>query len=69
MPWKIGLEPQRGKVGALEDRVGALEDRSPQETKLVPIPKIGLEPKGLVPQSDKHGALESPSRCLAEYRL
>ena len=49
MPWKIGLEPkrvepQRDKVSALEDRAGALEDRSPQETKLVLVPEIGLEP-------------------------
>ena len=44
MPWKIRLEPQRDKVGALEDRVGALKDRSPQETRLEPIPEIRLEP-------------------------
>ena len=34
-------EPHRDKVGALEDRVGALEDRSPQETRLEPVPDIG----------------------------
>ena len=30
-------------------RVGALEDRSPQETRLEPVPDIGLEPLRLVP--------------------
>ena len=58
------MEPHRDKAGALEDRVGALEDWSPQETRLEPILEIGLEP-----QIDKVGALEIPSRCLAQYRL
>ena len=38
------MEPHRDKVGALEDRVGALEDKSPQETRLEHVPKMGLEP-------------------------
>ena len=40
------LEPYRDKVGALEDRVAALEDRSPQETRLEPVPEIGWSPRG-----------------------
>ena len=51
MPWRIGLEPQKDKVGALDNRVGALEDRSPQETRSEPEPNIGLEPLRLVPQN------------------
>ena len=45
------MEPHRDKVGALEYRVGALEDRSPQETRLEPVPDIGLEPLRLVPHN------------------
>ena len=44
-------EPRRDKVGALEYRVVALENRSPQETRLEPVPDIGLEPLRLVPQN------------------
>lgn len=40
----LGVGAPKLKVGALEDRVGALEDRSPQETRLVPVPEIGLGP-------------------------
>ena len=38
------MEPQKDKVGALENRVGALEDRSPQETRSKPEQETGLEP-------------------------
>ena len=55
MKQEVGASKRQGwclridKVDALEDRIGALEDRSPQETKLEPVPDIGLEPLRLVP--------------------
>ena len=46
---EVGASKRQG--WCMEDRVGALEDRSPQGTRLLPVPEIGLEPLGLVPQN------------------